>query len=105
MNHLDLCAISKHIIGEKSTFEYWEEGIWYLLQSTFAKQIFKHMRPEDKEMFISEYLIEPILEIMKKEQETKGDNKNSTEFLKSVIKELKIEPYGCYCAMRYPNLF
>lgn len=64
LNCNDLCQLSLTLVGEEEdSFNNceWLEGIQSLLLSNFAKILFEHLRPEDKEMFIATSLIEPIL--------------------------------------------
>jgi len=40
---------------------HWQEGMKFFLKSSAARSIFVHLRPEDKELFLADALIEPIL--------------------------------------------
>ena len=83
----------------------WSDGITTLLKSNFARLMFLHLRPEDKEKFIAESIIEEIIEAIKDEQNKTGAAVKTNAYLKNVIKELKSEPYVTYCVLRYPNFF
>ena len=68
---VDLCEISQLLIGEAGQEQCcrWKEGLTFFLQSTLCKRLFIHLRPEDKEIFISQSLIEPVLHVLKTEAE------------------------------------
>jgi len=55
-----MCEISQMLI-EYSYSKSWLEGIEFFLNSKVTKQIFVHLRPEDKELFLAESLVELIL--------------------------------------------
>jgi hypothetical protein len=83
-NCVDACEISQLLIGDPGQEQCcrWKEGLTFFLQSNVCKRLFIHFRPEDKELFISQSLIEPVLHVLKTEAEeaanavAKDDNDN-----------------------------
>ena len=59
----DLCEIAEMLIGctDGESGSHWQEGMKFFLKSSAARSIFVHLRPEDKELFLADALIEPIL--------------------------------------------
>ena len=82
------------LVGQRGECK-WIKGFEVFLKSSLTKNVFRHFRPEEKELFVAETIIEPIFQAQK-------GNKQISKTLASVFKAV---PYVGYSCLRYPDLF
>jgi hypothetical protein len=103
----DVCDIANLVLGEPETDAHceWAEGVKEFLRSSTVRSVFTHLRPEEKEEFMVDTLVDPLFRASKHELETTGANNKSMSLLKLMTKELRSAPYAAYAVLRYPSLF
>ena len=60
----DLCEIAQMLVGQRGECK-WIKGFEAFLKSSLTKNVFRHFRPEEKELFVAETIIEPIFQAQK----------------------------------------
>lgn len=109
LEHEDLIEIAGMLLEpnkkQPSTSSFWVDGVELFLRSETTQLIYRHLKAEEVHAFISQAIVEPILEMKRKKDTPIHQLQDLEELERCVLDELKFSVYSSYAGLKYPTLF